>query len=140
MSEFDNPEDAKAAILSRKIEELENLLEQAESSNRPDPKIPILDDLVDYDEESVIRPNYSTPIDIEATQPLEPQFRPLPVEPEPEPEPISSAELDSLFNEIESKISTELDALVDILKDTIKDSVMNELKTRLAQAKEDKKI
>ena len=108
MTDFDSSDDSKAAILSRKIEELEQLLERAKESQN-NKNIPILDDLVEYQDESVIKQPTS-----QATN-----------------QPISTANLDTLLEEIESKIAGELDTLVEILKDTIKDSVMTEIKTRL---------
>lgn len=107
---FDSDE-AKAAILGRKIEELEKLLERAKETES-NSNIPILDDLVEYEEESVIKNSTS--------QPDKPK--------------LDTLNLDTMLEEIETKIADELDTLVDILKDTIKDSVMTEIKTRLHQS------
>ena len=80
MTDFDSSDNSKAAILSRKIEELEQLLERAKESQN-NKNIPILDDLVEYQDESVIKQPTS-----QATN-----------------QPISTANLDTLLEEIESK-------------------------------------
>lgn len=104
----DSIDDNRAAILGRKIEELEQLLERAKATQNNN-KIPILDDLVEYNDESVIKSSNST------NKPA-----------------VEAVNYDTMLQEIESKITDELDTLVDILKDTIKDSVMTEIKTRLS--------
>ena len=109
MSDDNSMHDNRATILSRKIEELELLLERAKESQK-NSNIPILDDLVEYNDESVIKQSKT----------------------QSPPDPISSTNLDTMLEEIESKIADELDTLVEILKDTIKDSVMSEIKTRLS--------
>ncbi len=103
-------DETKAAILDRKIDELEQLLERAKE-DRSSANVPILDDLVEYDEESVIKNN------TDARQLQTPPVKPI--------------DLSLMLEEVESKIADELDALVDILKDTIKDSVMTEIKNQL---------
>ena len=57
MSDNDDFDDNKATNLSRKIEELEALLEQTKAASMAT-NIPVLDDLVEYDEESVV-PSWS---------------------------------------------------------------------------------
>lgn len=114
MSDYKDSNDTTAAILGRKIEELEKLLERAKES-KIESDIPVLDDLVEYDEESVIKQTT-------ANNPGQ---------------DVNKVNMDTMLQEIESTIADELDTLVEILKDTIKDSVMTQIKTRLNQTQTD---
>ena len=102
MSDNDDFEDDKAAILGRKIEELEALLEQTKAATGTS-NIPVLDDLVEYQEESVLPTSvvdrFTPKINLPDPQLEMPSFQdklpetPEPeVQPQPEPEPESPME------------------------------------------------
>ncbi len=108
------------SILNDKIDELDDLINSKpaiEAGQKAPLNIPVLDEIVDYNAESVLR-NVLSEQTTEMKQPVNPEH-------------IPQEQLSAVLDQIEAKIADELDSLVDILKNTIKDNLMSEIKTQL---------
>ncbi len=122
-----NSNNPKPAELDKKIDELEDLLQQRQQQAdriRFEEGIPVLDDLVDFDEEDANEELFDTLPELD-TDFIE--------------ETVHHA-----MNNIDEKLTDELEGLVNILKNSIKDSVLSEIREQLEHsqqalsAKEDK--
>ena len=139
--EDDNKPDAEVKALEKaldeKINELESLLSSKETEiEEQEHALPVLDELVDYETESVLSKSRTAtvPVDNEATIP---EFKNMALEdfhiPEVMPEPAAeeTQHLELILQQMENRISSELDNLMDDLKTTLKENLMSELKSTL---------
>lgn len=111
--------------LNDKIDELEELINakpDLETAKKTPLNIPVLDEIVDYNAESVLR-NVLSKQAMERNQPVDSEH-------------ISQEQLTNVLDQVESKIADELDSLVDVLKNTIKDNLMSEIKSQLSTSED----
>ena len=109
------------ADIGDSIDELESLFAESSITTgitpRPQPEIPVLNDIVDaaevgsYAQAEIISESINTSAN--------------------EDEDLHIVRLSKLMDTVDQKLSSELDPLVDILKDTIKDSIIDELKQQV---------
>lgn len=105
--------------LNDKIDELDELLEnKAELKvSKPPLNIPVLDEMIDYRQESVLR-NVPPKAVVEATMNKDANI-------------ISEEQISLVLDKMENKLVGELDSLVDELKNSIKDNLLTDIKTQL---------
>ena len=103
--------------IDNSIDELESLIVETKLPPRPQPEIPVLNDIVDAAEAR----RYAKAITMAES----------PGAPVGKIENIPIDRLSKLVDSVDQELSNELDALVGILKDSTKDIVMDELKEQL---------